>query len=439
VFTLQVQLAYGKGRLTVALPDHTDVITPIDTQALADPLSALRQSLAQPIGTAPLRQLLNPASNVTIVHCDGTRPMPNALVITAISEVLDAVGVPTEQVTLLNALGTHRRNTPAELEQMLGSAALQRYRSLQSYATDGHDFRQVGILPSGGVVQLHHAYVEADVRICLGFIEPHFFAGFSGGPKLVVPGVASQSTVEHVHRATLISSPHATWGRLQANPLWESLYAAAAMAPPTFIINVALNKEKEITAVFAGSLSDAHQAGVKYVQEHAMRRVDQPYDIVVTTNSGYPLDQNLYQSVKGMSAAARIVRQGGAIVAVSECSDGIPDHGAFAQLIRQSRHPQHLLDVIHSPGFNAPDQWQAQILAMICQRASVYLYAHGITAQQAQEMMLHPIDDVSACVDELANTCERQLGRKARICVLPEGPQTIPYLQTEMAAVDDRR
>lgn len=434
---MHVRLAYGRGQLPVSLPNHTDVITPIYTAALADPADAIRRALADPIGIPPLRELLNPTDRVTIVHCDGTRPMPNSVVIAAIAEVLDAVGVPDKQVTLLNALGTHRRNTPAELEQMLGSEALRRYRSLQSYSRDTHDFRQVGVLPSGGAVCIHHAYFEADVRILLGFIEPHFFAGFSGGPKLVVPGIASQSTIEHVHRAELISSPQATWGRLTGNPLWETLNAAAAMAPPTCIINVALNRDKEITAVFAGSLSAAHQAGVSYVNERAQRSVNQLYDIVVTTNSGYPLDQNLYQSVKGMSAAARIVRPGGSIVMAAECSDGIPEQSAFARLVQQGGHPQGVLDLVHTPGFNAPDQWQAQILALVCHRAAVYLYADGVTAQQAEMMLLNPIEDVSACVDKLAITYERQLRRPARICVLPEGPQTIPYLQTKTAGTGD--
>lgn len=425
-----VKLAYGRGRLALDVPEDTHVIEPAFTPALPNPLTAVHQALANPIGRPPLSNLIRPTDKVTIVHCDGTRPMPNELLLRAIGDVLDSLGVPDNQVTLLNALGTHRPNTPDELAAIVGTTALQRYRSVQARSVETSNYRFVGRLHSGGDVLLHRAYVDADVRILLGFIEPHFFAGFSGGPKLVVPGVAAQQTVEHVHRVDLIGHPQATWGVLQGNPLWETLYAAACLAPPTFIINVALNRDKAITAVFAGDLAAAHQAGAAYVCDRVMRPAPQQYDIVITTNSGFPLDQNLYQSVKGMSAAARIVKPGGSILMAAECCDGIPNHGLFAKIMQMAGgQPQQLLDMVAQPGFHRTDQWQAQILAQICQQAKVYLYSAGITPGQARSMMLEPVESLPTLLTQLLSEYRQRNGRSASVCVLPEGPQTIPFLQ----------
>jgi nickel-dependent lactate racemase len=423
-----VELAYGRGGLTIDVPDNAQVIEPRYSAPLAEPLLAVRQALAQPLGTAALRELLHPSQRVVVVHCDGTRPMPGELLMTALFEVFDEVGIPDTQVSLLNALGTHRENTPDELEALVGAEALRRYRSFQSRSVDRSAMRQVGILRDGHPVELHHAYVEADFRILLGFIEPHFFAGFSGGPKPVVPGVASQETVQHVHRAELVAHPQATWGVREGNPLWEALHEGASLAPPDFIINVALNEAKKVTAVFAGQMDAAHRKGTEYVSERAMCRVDEPFDIVVTTNSGYPLDQNLYQTVKGMSAAVRVVRPGGAIIMASECADGIPAHGAFREIVTKGGGAEGVLELVHSEGFCRSDQWQAQIMALVLQKAQVYLYSSGVAPHEARAMLLEPIDDITATIHELAAEQEVAMNRPARICILPEGPQTIPYL-----------
>jgi nickel-dependent lactate racemase len=424
-----VHLAYGRSGLSVQIPDGAQVIEPQHSPALASPLQAVKLALADPLGTSPLRELLDPTKRVCIVHCDGTRPMPGELLMRALTEVFSDVGLPDSQISLLNALGTHRENTPEELAELVGREALRRYRSIQSLSTDSSAMRPVGRLADGTAVELHHAYVEADFRILLGFIEPHFFAGFSGGPKAVVPGVASQRVVQHVHRAELISHPQATWGVREGNPLWETLNEAASLCLPDFIINVALNQQKKVTAVFAGSLDAAHREGVQYVRERAMRPVPGPFDVVVATNSGYPLDQNLYQTVKGMSAAARIVRPGGAIVMAAECSDGIPGHGAFGEIVKKAASAKGVLELVHSAGYCRPDQWQAQVLALVLQKAQVHLFSEGITPAQAQKMLLEPVSDLEATIREVAAAQEAATGRPARICILPEGPQTIPYIR----------
>jgi nickel-dependent lactate racemase len=223
----------------------------------------------------------------------------------------------------------------------------------------------------------------------------------------------------------MIRHPKATWGETHGNPIWEQAQEVAQRVERTFLANVTLNKHKEITGVYAGRLDAAHAAGCAFVKEKAMVPLAHPFDIVITTNSGYPLDLNLYQSVKGMSAAAQIVRQGGAIIIAAECWDGIPEHGLYGELLRQADSPQALLDKINAPGFLKQDQWEAQVQAQIQLKADVHVRSDHLTPEQIKSALLVPSQRIEDTVAELV----RKYGRDARICVLPEGPQTIPYLR----------
>lgn len=243
---------------------------------------------------------------------------------------------------------------------------------------------------------------------------------------MVMPGMAGQKTVLGNHGATMIADPKATWGITHGNPLWEEVREVARKVNPTFILHVALNKDKKITNVFAGDFDTAHTTGCAFVKETAMVAVPQPYDIVITTNSGYPLDLNLYQAVKGMSAAAQVVRDGGSIIVAADCWDGIPDHGLYGELLQESDSPQALLDTIFAPGFLKQDQWQAQIQAQIQLKADVYVRTNNLTGQQIETALLKPCHSIEATVSELL----KKYGPEASICILPEGPQTIPYVQS---------
>src|SRR5438876_3647554 len=211
--------------------------------------------------------------------------------------------------------------------------------------------------------------VQSDFKITTGFVEPHFFAGFSGGPKMVAPGLAGLETVMELHNAVRIGHPNATWGVTEGNPIHDDVRTIARMTGVDFALDVTLNRDQEITAAFAGDLFQEHMAACEAAKRNVMRRVEEPFDVVVTTNSGYPLDQNLYQAVKGMSAAAKIVRQGGTIICAAECRDGIPDHGAYGQILASCSSPQELLAMIMAPGYSRPDQWQVQIQAQIQAKA----------------------------------------------------------------------
>jgi nickel-dependent lactate racemase len=421
---MHIRLAYGKTGLILELPDGRPVtiVEPQFVPGLPDPREALRQALRNPLSSPPLRDLAKPTDKVGIVFSDITRPTPNHLMIPA---VLDALAhVPKENITLFNALGTHRPNTEAELRQMLGDALVDGYRIVQNNAFDPSTQVHLGVTSRGHEVWLNRELVACDLNVLTGFIEPHFFAGFSGGAKALMPGMAGLRTVLGNHDAGMIGDPNATWGITRDNPIWEEVGEVALQADRLFLLNVTLNKDKAVTGIFAGNLDAAHAAGCAFVKQTAMVAVPKPFDVVITTNSGYPLDLNLYQAVKGMSAAARVVRQGGAIIIAVDCWDGIPDHGLYGQLLREASSPQALLDRICAPDFLEQDQWQAQIQALIQLKAEVYVRTDHLTDDQIRSALLKPCPCIEDTVTELLD----RFGSQATICVLPEGPQTIPYV-----------
>ena len=429
---MQVELAYGRGRLPVTVPDSATVITPHEPPGLADEPAAFAAALQAPVGTPPLRELVRATDQVAIVIADITRPAPSERMVPWL--LAELAHVPRENFVILNGTGSHRANTRAELVQMLGAEVVATVRVVNHDGFDEGTLTHLGRLGGGGEVWLNREYLAADVRIATGFIEPHFFAGFSGGPKGIVPALAGIRTIMYLHNAALIGHPGSTWAQLDGNPVQSAIREAVALAPPEFMVNVALNHRRQITGVWAGHYLTAYEAGCRFVAAHATRPVDAPFDIVITTNSGYPLDQNLYQAVKGMSAAARIVRPGGAIIAAAECSDGLPEHGNFKQLLQMRPSPDELLALIESPGFALYDQWQAQTLAVVQRKAQVYLYS-ALDPATVRNALLTPISDIAVTLQEL----RQQFGPQARIAVLPEGPQTVPYLAAEHKPAPARR
>ncbi len=421
---MKITLAYGRNGLTVNLPSSTEVITSRFVAGVADETRALQAALRKPIGMPPLRELVQPGNTVVIVHTDITRATPNDRILPVLLAELEEAGIARQDITLLNALGTHRPQTDAELRMMLGDTIVDNYRCLQHDAFDDANLVYLGETSNGHPVRINRHFHEADIKILTGFIEPHFFAGFSGGPKGVLPSIAGAESVFTNHGREMIAHPQARWGNLLENPIWEEMREAAHMAKPTFLLNVTLNTDKQITGVFAGDLLPAHAAGCAFVRESAMVPVAAPYDIVVTTNSGYPLDQNLYQCVKGMSAARQIVRQGGTIIMAGACNDGLPNHGKYAELLQRGGSPQGVLDLIAQPGFSEHDQWQVQIQAQLQLHADIYVYSDGLTDEQIERALFSPCRNIEQTVGAL----QGKYGANARICVLPEGPLTIAYV-----------
>src|SRR2546430_2481343 len=420
---MRIDLAYGQGHLTIELPDDgVTVIQPSHHPGLPDEKADVLASLRSPIGAPPLRDLVKPTDRVCIAFTDLTRATPNERVIPWLLEHLEGA-LPRENIALLNQLGTHRPNTSAEFERMLTPPVVAHYRVLNHEPENRDALVQLGVTRDAPPALLNRRLVEPDLRIVPGFIEPHFFAGFSGGPKGIMPGCAGLETVMSNHGAKNIGDPRAAFGVTEGNPLWEELRDIALRVGPSFLLNVSLNEQKQITGVFAGDLIAAHKAGCEFVRKSAMQKVKSPFEIVVTTNSGYPLDLNLYQGVKGMSAAARIVQQSGTIILACECREGVPAGSPLDQLLRSASNPEKILTLLATPGFVRPEQWQAQIQALIQRRANILVYS-SLPDEIIRAAHLTPCHDISAAV---RNRLE-ELGPGARVAVLPQGPLTIPYL-----------
>jgi nickel-dependent lactate racemase len=420
---MKLKLAYGHGQLDLELPEErTTVIEPAHVPGLPNERAAIFRALENPIGTEALRNWIKPGNKVCIVFTDITRATPNDRIIPWLLEYLAAV--PRENIMLLNGLGTHRPNTRAELEQLLTPAVVRDYRVLNHEPENPAELRQLGVTRDGTPALLNRHVLDADVRIITGFIEPHFFAGFSGGPKGIMPGVAGLETVVSNHGAKNIGDPNSSFGITMGNPIWEEMRDIALRVGPSFLLNVALNEKRQITGVFAGDLLGAHKVGCEFVRQSAMQKFAAPFEIVVTTNSGYPLDQNLYQGVKGMSAGARVIKPGGTLILACECREGVPANSSLDKLLRSASSPEEILALLATPGFVKPEQWQAQIQALIQRKANVLVHS-SLPDEVIRAAHLTPCHDIGATVAQLMSNQRNG----ARIAVLPQGPLTIPYLE----------
>jgi nickel-dependent lactate racemase len=417
-----VRLQYGREGLDVDVPGtDVTVVEPRFLPGLADEAAAFREAVRRPIGARPLREVVKASDRVAVVIPDLTRPLPSGRLLPWLFAELGHV--PAARFTIVNGTGSHRANTPEELAAMVGPDVLARYRVVNHTSHDPATMVPVGKSRDGDTVSLNREYAEADRRIVLGFIEPHFMAGFSGGYKGIFPGVADIASIMRYHDARTIGDPRSTWGLLEGNPTQAILRHNGSLLPLDFCVNATLNRRREITRFFCGDAIAAHEAGCAFSRATAMVACPRTFPVVVTTNSGYPLDQNLYQAVKGMSAAAQVVEEGGYIAAASRCDDGFPEHGNFKKLLFDHPSPRAVLDTIEAPGFSLYDQWEAQLLALVRLKARVALRSE-LADDDVRRAHLEPIADVGAAV---ARELERR-GRDAPVAVLPEGPQTIPYV-----------
>lgn len=421
---MKVQLAYGQGSLAIELPKaQTTVIEPTHIPGLSDERAAVLQALDNPISAKPLRQWIKPTDRVCISFADLTRATPSDRMIPWLLAYLK--DVPRDNITLVNQVGTHRPNTQAELEKILTPEVVHNYRVINHEPENPAELVEVGKMRDGSPAMINRHVVQADVRIITGFIEPHLFAGFSGGIKGIIPGTAGLETIMSNHGAKNIGDPKATFGVLDGNPLWQELKEVALKVGPSFVLNVSLNNHRQITGVFAGDIVKAHRTGCDFVKKMAMQPVKEAFDVVVTTNSGYPLDLNLYQGVKGMSAGARIVKQGGTMILACECREGVPGNSPLDKLLRSASGPEEILTMLATPGFVRPEQWQAQIQALCQKKAEVLVYSL-LSDEVVKAAHLQPCRDISAEVKKRLEA----IGPNARVAVLPQGPLTIPYLKS---------
>ncbi|MDI6857913.1 MAG: nickel-dependent lactate racemase [Dehalococcoidia bacterium] len=421
---MKLDLPYGRGVLGVELPDDTHVLLPSRSTALAVPEEAVRLALRRPLNSPPLRDLLSPHNSVAIVISDITRPVPNRVLLPPVLETIAAAGVPRERVVVINGTGMHRANTREELASMLGEDVVREYRIVNHDARDPSTLGRIEV--DGEDFWLNREYLEAGVKVLTGFVEPHIFAGYSGGGKAALPGLAGAETVLKNHGVDMLSHPRATWCCAEGNPIFEQVRRVALATAPAFIVNVTLNERKEITGVFAGELAAAHDAAIAQAAAQALTTIPHLYDVVVATNMGWPADINLYQSMKAMSVAAQAVRPGGAIVLAAECAEGLGNDD-FSRLLTSERSFPALMEKIRRPGFAADEQWGVQCIAMVAEKADIYV--HSCLPRDVIEGQAHlrHSEDVTETVRSLLRA--KNGGRKPSVAALPHGQLTVPRLQ----------
>jgi nickel-dependent lactate racemase len=422
---MRVSLPFGRTHLDVDLPDNARVLTPPPVEPLADPATAVAEALRAPFAGAPLRERVRPGQSIAVVISDITRPVPNELLLTAVFAQLEAAGVEEADITIVNGTGLHRTNTEAELIEMLGKEIAGRYRIVQHDARKPEEQKVIGRSKAGVEAALCAAYVDADVRIVTGFVEPHLFAGFSGGAKGVMPGVASARLIMHNHGAANLSHPRARFCSTDGNPVFEEMREIVALCPPDFLLNVTLDVERRVTGVFAGDMVPAHDAAIAQSASQYVVDIPSAYDVVVTTNMGYPADLNFYQSVKGISCAGEAVREGGAVILVAGCEEGIGGD-EYVEFLREGESMQALMHEIEVSPHARHDQWQIQCQAMVQAKADVYLHSKLSREDTATAHVIY-CEDVAAEVQRLVKNAQDR-GRPGSVLVLPHGQLTVPRI-----------
>ncbi len=424
---MKIHLDYGRQGLDVDLPGENIVgvldLTP--AAPLDDPAQAVRQCLAQPIGTGPLADLARGRKSACIVVCDITRPVPNAVVLPPIIETLESCGIPAGRITILIATGTHRPNFGDELAVILGPEVLAKGCAVVNHACDDPaTHRFLGTTPNHVPVSLDTRYLDAELRITCGLIEPHFMAGYSGGRKMVMPGIAALATTQAWHSPRFLEHPLATNGVTRGNPVHEENTLIAGMAPPEMIVDVVLDTSRRITGVFAGEMVRAWEQGVALVRDHVRAAVPAPVDVVVTTSAGWPLDLTYYQTVKGMVGALPIVKPGGHIIIASACTEGTG--GAdFTRTLLETDDLEALMAGMQRPDWEPiPDQWQVEELAKAVRHNPVVCVTEGIPDETMARLFASP----AASVESAVAAALAVHGPDASVAVIPKGPYVIPYV-----------
>ncbi len=423
---MKVNLDYGETGLSVEVPDQNleKVLQMQASIPIPDPITKVEQALENPIGTPALSELAKGKETACIVICDITRPVPNKIILPPILNVLENNGIEKENITILIATGIHRPNEGEELEYLVGEDIMQNYRIVNHFAKERKTHTHIGKTSQGTDVLIDSTYVNAELKITTGFIEPHLMAGFSGGRKLICPGISSIETVKVMHGPAILEHLNAREGVIDGNPFHEEVLEIARMAGMDFMLNVALNETRQITGIFAGDLEKAHAAGVNFVRDHVQDTINNPADIVITSSAGYPLDATFYQSVKGMTAALPIVKDNGTIILASECREGLggPE---FSQLVREVKDVDQFMKDIYRDDYFVVDQWQFEEFVKVIKKADVYLYSGSISEEDKARMLVTNIPSIESGID----LALKKHGDNARIVVIPKGPYILANLE----------
>jgi lactate racemase len=413
-----VQFAFGKSGISVPLPDgpRYEVIESRTASRLEDRDAALNHALDHPVAGPSLRDLAAGKKTAAISVCDITRPAPNRITLPPLLRRLHEAGIPVEGVTILIATGLHRIATPDEIKTIVGPEIAATYRIVNHNACALEEHRSLGSTRRGTAVYIDKRFLDADLHITLGFIEQHLMLGFSGGRKLVAPGLAAQETIKVIHSPRFMREPLATEGSIDENPLHEELLEIARMARHDFILDVTLTQDREISGVFAGSPVAAHAAGVDFLRHTSLEKLSGLADVVITSAAGYPLDLTFYQTIKGITAAQHIVKPGGRILILGECPEGVGSP-EFRRTLAAFVGHQHYLDAIKDTPVIA-DQWQLERLALVGLKNELFFYTPGVTREQVGALGSQRFDDLN---DAIAHVLHG-LPAGAHVALVPEGP-----------------
>jgi nickel-dependent lactate racemase len=421
---MRVKLDYGRTGLEVELPEQT--IGPLEirtAEPIREPETAVWQALRQPIGTPPLTELARGRRNACVVVCDITRPVPNRILLPPILQTLEEAGIQRQNILILIATGLHRPNLGAELEEMLGAEIVSRYRIENHYGKRLHEHSFLGYSPRGVPVYIDRRYVEADLKITTGLIEPHLMAGYSGGRKVICPGLAALETVKFWHGPDFLEHPRADCGIVDGNPVHEEATAIARLAGCDFIVNVCIDGQRRITWIGAGDMERAWQQGVQFCEQLVRVPVPEPVDVVVTTAAGYPLDTTWYQAIKGLTGALPIVKRGGTIILAASLSEGVGSP-EFYRLILENPDIRRFKQRILGRDYFVLDQWQLEELVKVLERCRVKVVSDGLSAEVLRQCHVEPAASVEQAVAEALN----EYGPNARLAVIPKGPYVLPVL-----------
>jgi len=422
---MRLTLQYGRRGLEVDLPGDRVVATLAykDVRPLNDPESQMRRAVEDPIGTGPLAQLARGRRSACILVCDITRPVPNRLLLPPILQSLQAAGIARQAITILVATGLHRPNEGDELIEMLGREIVERYCVVNHHGQAQHEHAYLGQSPRGVPIWIDRRYVDADLNIATGLIEPHFMAGYSGGRKLICPGIAGLETIKAWHGPDFLEHPNAATGVLEQNPVHEENTWIARKAGCDFIANVVIDARRRPLWLGAGDMEAAFAEGVAFVRDVVTDTIAEPVDVVVTSSAGYPLDTTFYQSVKGMVAALPIVKRGGTIVVAASLSEGIGSP-AFSSLFQQHATIDSAMERILSGRDWVMDQWQIEEMAKVLRVAKVKMVSDGLPAQTLANLYV----ESAASVEQAVAEALEQYGPQAKIAVIPKGPYVVARL-----------
>ena len=422
---MQITLDYGKTGLDVEIPDK-NIVGPLEltpAEPIANPESALGEVLQNPTASPPLAELAQGKKSACILICDVTRPVPNELLLGGILPILERAGIPRDKILILIATGLHRPNEGEEIVELVGPEIAAKYRIENHHGKQLDEHTSLGKSPRGVPVWIDSRYLEADLKIATGLIEPHLMAGYSGGRKLICPGIAALETVKVWHGPQFLEHPKADCGYLEGNPVHEENTAIARMAGCDFIVNVTIDNNRQVTSIVAGDMEQAFLQGVEFAKQIVTAEVTEPCDVVVTSCAGYPLDATFYQSIKGLTGVLPIVKEGGTIIIAASLSEGIGSP-EFQQLFDENDSLDTFMQRILGKDYFVMDQWQLEELAKVCRKAKVKYVTDGLPAAEFDRLYVEAAESVEQAIDEAL----LDYGDDARIAVVPEGPYVMPVL-----------